>query len=559
MKPEGYALVIPPLKRGGHAAFDPPQTGPGLSALPLGGHGMILGTLFGSDGMRVRSVHPETARRWAQSKGAALIQDYWGSYLAILVGQDGITILRDPSGSFPCFWSMRDAELLLASDVAWARSAGFRSPGIDWTEIRAQLQYRHRRSTRTAVLGLHELLPGTRLHIGPAGQAIDTVWSPYDHARWDTDLGFDTAAQRVRRAVRSSLMAQARQFARPLIALSGGLDSSIVTACVAEANPQAECLTFQGGDADLDEGRYARMVADRFGLRLHAMRLEPGRVDIEHSAAADLPVPTARTFGQADDRQAEALAREIGTDAFFLGNGGDNIFWYFNTATAAVDRLRAQGVHGFFETAADLARMCEVPRREVYRKAAGKIWRGAQRPWGFSTLLLAGEGLVPAPVPEHPWEAAPAGTPLGVRAYVRSLIQLQDHHHYFDRARFAPVRSVLIAQPIFEACLSAPSWLSSRDGRNRAVARAAFADMLPEITLTRQSKGGFDGFVHEMLAQHQQGVRQMLLDGILSRQRLIDRPAVEALLRPSVQIPGELGLRLLRLVAVEAWLRSQPG
>jgi len=44
---------------------------------------------------------------------------------------------------------------------------------------------------------------------------------------------------------------------------------------------------------------------------------------------------------------------------------------------------------------------------------------------------------------------------------------------------------------------------------------------------------------------------------MLAERGLIDLPALGQLLRPGSQMPGELGLRVLRLVAVEAWLRLQ--
>jgi asparagine synthase (glutamine-hydrolysing) len=568
MKPDGYYLRLIAIGIGqtpnGGGQLDPfrvpigsGKMGTGLEILDLGERGLILGTLFDTSGRRVTSVSTETAQQWCTSGGTALLADYWGSYLALLRTDRGLIVLRDPSGAFPCYWMLDHGAVLIASDMAWAQAAGAMFGGIDWTEIRAQLQYRHRRSVRTALMDVAELLPGCALRLGGGDVACETLWTPYAHARWKADLPFEEAADRVRVAVRGTLAAEARRCVRPLIALSGGLDSSIVTACFAEANPATECLTFRGGDADLDESSYAQAVADRYGVKLHCERLDTRLVDLHHSAAADLPYPTARSFAQADDRQTRAVAEQIGADAFAHGNGGDNIFWYFNTATAAIDRLRAQGLGAALETASDLALLCDVPRRRVLALAGRKLLRHRIQPWPQSNLLLAGEARDAAEVPPHPWEDVPSDAPLGVQAYVRAMIQLQDHHGYFDRADFAPVRSVLIAQPIFEACLGIPSWLSVKDGRNRAVARAAFADMLPPVTTRRQFKGGFDGFVHEMLATNIPIARDLLLGGMLAERGFIDLPVIDHLLRPGSQIPGEGGLRVLRLVAVEAWLRLQ--
>lgn len=567
MKPEGYHLTLawPGSVAGAPGAADAPsrpcvgagEFGDRLVRVEIGDGGLVLGTLFDAAGQKVREVQAATVRRWRDTRGAALLRDYWGAYLAILPLEDGLLVLRDPSGGFPCFWHLGRDGVRLFSDLAWADKAGLAYDGLDWVEIRAQLHYRHRRSTRTAFAGIQELLPGCALTITHAEISEKTLWSPYGHAGWRNELRVEEAADRLRATIRSALTAQASQCNKPLISLSGGLDSSIVTACFAEANPASECVAYRGGDADLDERGYAQRVADHHGLPLHRARLDADMVDLHHSAAADLPYPNARSFSQAEDAQARCIAERVGADTFILGNGGDTIFWYFNTATAAVDRFRAQGLLAAFETVGDLARMCEVRRSTILRSALGKLWRHKPNPWPASMLLLGPDARAPAPVPAHPWEIAPPDTPLGIHAYVRALIQLQAHHGYFDRDAFAPVRSVLMAQPIYEACLSIPSWLSSRDGQNRAVARAAFADFLPGETITRQSKGGFDGFVHQMLARHRATARDLLLGGMLAEQRLIDTPAIDALLRGNGAIAPELGLRILRFVAVEAWLRQQ--
>jgi asparagine synthase (glutamine-hydrolysing) len=567
MKPEGYHLCLARAPEALHrpAPADPSHSsdiGPGdfgkdLARVPLGKDGLVLGALFDAAGTRLERVHPAASARWCATDGAALIRDCWGRYLAILRVADGLLVVRDPSGGFPCFWQARGDRVELFSDLAWADRNAVSYAGIDWAEIRAQLQFRHRRSTRTAFAGIAELLPGCALRISATCIRQEVLWSPYTHARWQTDLGFEDATDRLRAAVRTTLTAEAHQCAKPLISLSGGLDSSIVTACVAEANPGTECLSLQGGDADLDEGGYAEAVARHYGAPLHRARLDTQLVDFDHSAAADMPYPNARSFSQAEDIQTRRAAEEIGADALLLGNGGDTIFWYFNTATAAVDRYRAQGLMAALETAGDLARMCEVGKPTILRSALTKLPRHAPQPWPQTLSLLGLDGLAPAAPPEHPWEVAPDYTPLGVHAYVRALIQLQAHHGYFDRAAFAPVRCVLMAQPIYEACLAIPSWLSSRDGRNRAVARAAFAEFLPKETIARQSKGGFDGFVHQMLARNRAKARSILLGGLLDRHGVIDSTSIDALLRDGASIAAEPGLRILRFVAVEAWLRQQ--
>ena len=97
----------------------------------------------------------------------------------------------------------------------------------------------------------------------------------------------------VREAVRRRLVADV-----PLGALlSGGIDSSVVVALMAEASAEpVRTFTVGFADAAYDEREYARAVADRYGTRHEEVVLEP-------DAAATLP------------RLADAFDEPLGDEA----------------------------------------------------------------------------------------------------------------------------------------------------------------------------------------------------------------------------------------------------
>src|SRR3546814_15687375 len=65
----------------------------------------------------------------------------------------------------------------------------------------------------------------------------------------------------------------------------------------------------------------------------------------------------------------------------------------------------------------------------------------------------------------------------------------------YPRSTAAPQITPLLSQPIVELCLSIPTWQWVRGGRDRAVARAAVADLLPALIAQRRTKGGQTGFL----------------------------------------------------------------
>ncbi len=109
-----------------------------------------------------------------------------------------------------------------------------------------------------------------------------------------------------------------------------------------------------------------------------------------------------------------------------------------------------------------------------------------------------------------------------------------------------------MSQPLLEACLRIPSWLWCSGGNNRAIAREAFRDRLPAAVIDRRTKGSFDGFAQRLIHANRPLLREMLLDGTLSRQGFLDRPAVRTVL-DSGALDSEALPQLLALADIEAW------
>jgi asparagine synthase (glutamine-hydrolysing) len=100
-----------------------------------------------------------------------------------------------------------------------------------------------------------------------------------------------------------------------------------------------------------------------------------------------------------------------------------------------------------------------------------------------------------------------------------------------------------------------PTWLWCNGGINRAVARTAFEDILSRPVLARATKGAFDGFGATIIDQNRVMLREMLLDGVLAREGLIDTATVQRSL--AAPLPdGTTIVDVLTLADAEAWARS---
>ncbi len=466
-------------------------------------------------------------------------------------------MLRDPSGGVPCYAAEVDGTHVLTSRPTLLFDAGLLPIEFDWTIVAQALAYRDIKPARTALRGMTELLPGTVLRVSPSRIETECVWSPWQFTSANDEIAdFSAAAAGLRHVLNTTVSTWAGVFRQPLVEISGGLDSAIVAACLAQAGIEPACLNFWPAAGDPDERPYARAIADRLTLSLTEVPLDIANVDLATSHARGLPRASARTFSQAMDGATRSRGAEIGADVYFSGTGGDCVFCHLHSALPVVDRYRRQGLGaGLWRTIENVAHLAPATVWEVTKSAFQQQRASRQR--GLTARrnrFMARETADGLPWPaDNPWLDIPEDVLPGKRRHISSLISIQNHLEGYARLEDGPIISPLLAQPVMELCIRIPTWLWCNTGRNRSVARAAFADALPAEVIARRSKGGFDGFGAELIDRNRSLMRDMLLDGALARQKLIDVAAVrQALERPLPD--GEAIVELLALIDQEAWI-----
>jgi asparagine synthase (glutamine-hydrolysing) len=518
-------------------------------ALPEGA-GLIWGHLFD----RATATRLSAAQDSMMATAENFIARHWGGYVAIRRQAGSVEILRDPSGAVPCYHAAIDGTHIFTSRPELLFDTGLCKADIDWTTVAQTLAFRDLRPARTALRGVSELLPGMAARLTGDRVATHCLWSPWAFtSRADEIDDLPTATSLLRDTVRQCVAAWAGCFTRPIVEISGGLDSAIVAAGLTDARPLA--ITFGPTVGDPDELPYARAIADQLGFDLTVVSFDVADVDLRRSCAHDLPRPCARGFAQALDRPLQAQARSIGADAFFSGGGGDNVLCSLQSALPAADQIRRHGIGpGTIHTMLDIARLAQVTFWQVLAATLRCSLRpGHNHPPAYRNRYLSVAAILDLPWPAgHPWlEADPASLP-GKRKHVWSLTGIHNYLEGHGRLAMAPIVSPLLSQPIVELCLRIPSWLWCANGNNRTVARAAFADTLPAPVIARRTKGAFDGFGAALIDANRPLLRDLLLDGALAREGLIACDQVTLALDHPLS-DGEQIVDLLALADVAAW------
>lgn len=529
---------------------------PACPCLPIGESGCIVGSLFHRHGIPEAVHYLTLADQTSISKsvGQHLLDRFWGGYVAAIATGNSIKIVRDPSGLLSCYYARCDRHWLIASDAELLVNAGL-ATGIDLEEIGCQLFRASVPVSSTALRGVQELMAGFAMRLSSLDARQESCWSPWDHVAARDERSEDMA-MRLAPIVLQCTRAWSSNRANILLSVSGGLDSSILAACLARMGANATCLTMFTEDPIGDERVYARTLCDHLGLPLieRPYRLED--IDITEPLAAHLPRPRDRTQANAYERVHIEVAREIGAHAFMTGDGGDNVLGYSQSAAPVADRYLFEGLGcGVFATLMDVCRQtgCNIP------DAVKQAWRFAHHASSMKAtrkpLLLDRDFVRALDVTElrHPWMDAPVGALPGKAAHVASVLRVQTHLES-ARAYYLPVISAFASQPIIEACLSIPSWEWRAGGRDRAVARRAFSSELPAIIVNRTVKGSPSGFGARLFDYFRASIRDRLLGGRLAAHRIVDTAVIEQIIAGEKPVPHAERVRMLELVNAEAWI-----
>ena len=257
-----------------------------------------------------------------------------------------LTLVRDRLGEKPLHWAQAGRSLLFASEPAPLAATPGVDAGLDREAVAALLRHGQVPAPRTVHAGVHRLPPGTLLRVRADG-GVDgpTVWwSAERTARAGRaaplDVGPDEAVDALdaalRRAVASQTLAEV-----PLGAfLSGGVDSTAVTALlVATSSGPVRTFTVGFDDAAFDESPHADAVARHLGTDHTTFRVtERDVLDL----VPDLPSVVGEPFADASLLPTLLLARltRRHVTVALTGDGGDELLGGY-TRYARAARIEA--------------------------------------------------------------------------------------------------------------------------------------------------------------------------------------------------------------------------
>jgi asparagine synthase (glutamine-hydrolysing) len=236
-------------------------------------------------------------------------------------------LARDRAGEKPLFYRHAEGRFAFASELKALLADPATPREVDPEALEAYLAYGYVPGAGCILRGVHKLLPGHALLYDVEGDELrEWAWwrlpdAPPAGAPADPDLLADELEGLLEDAVRRQLVADV-----PVgVLLSGGLDSSLVTAMAARAGGRVKTFTITfPGHGGFDEAAYARLVARHFGTEHVELEAEPATVELLPRLARQYDEPMADS-SMVPTYLVSRLVREHATVALG-GDGGDELF-----------------------------------------------------------------------------------------------------------------------------------------------------------------------------------------------------------------------------------------
>lgn len=560
-KGEGFAIF--------HAGVRPRQSD---AHILHDGCGVVMGKLFQR---REGGPYPPVAGHVSETEsiaivngfGTALASNYWGRYVAVLHNRRAGTsfVFRDPSGHLPCFTTSCLGVRLVFSDMEDCAGLGLQTYTVNWDYVSAVVAFSTPQIQQTGLNDVEEIRPSECVEIRGESLTRRVLWDPIELARLKRSQTATEAIDLARETIRSCVHAWVSGYDSVCHSLSGGLDSSVVLACLRDApsRPAITCFHHYFPDLQSDERPFARQMAASADIELIEHLVEPAAVRLEElQKVSKAARPWFYLYDLIHSEFEFSLAEDKGAPAIFTGNGGDSVFGEGHAAFAVADFIHR---HGFRPAVASVARdAAAVMRASAWSVLAQGLRAGLTRSrWSYfqvSSLehtFASPELITWAAEHENYWVPtlrAANDLPHGKRSHIAGLSVPMNFYHSIHRKSEPESVHPLLSQPVVEIALAMPVDLLIAGGIDRAIERRAFERELPRGILCREAKGTANQYIKDVLETHIDFTEAFLVDGVLCQRGMLSRQKLLQYFRgprDGIEHNEIIGTR----ISTEAWAR----
>ena len=397
---------------------------------------------------------------------------------------------------------------------------------------------------------------------------MQSYWNPnyLPKLNLDLDEAEEALLTELRQAIKLRLISDV-----PLGALlSGGIDSSLVVALMAEMSPKVETFTIGFEESNFDERKYARIVADRYATKHHEMVVRPEMMSVLPDLVHFLDEPMADPSVLPTYYVSQMARKEV--TVVLNGDGGDESFggyWHYGATLNAqrfsrlpnwfregvlrpistslskdrpffVRLLRLLDQSSFPISSKHEARMTLFPSSPLQNY----LPNGYEIPHYFQEIYAGASGL--------------DNVDAMLRADLLAVLpgQLLVKMDRMSMGHSLEARSPLLDQQVVEFAARLPSKFKIAGSRQKILLRKLARHFIPPALIDRQKKGFAVPLERWLYRDYREPVNEILLDTHSTIYEYLPMEFTKNLLECDVLERPSNSSSLWALLILETWLRE---
>jgi asparagine synthase (glutamine-hydrolysing) len=494
-------------------------------------------------------------------------------------------VARDRYGIKPLLYVHDEDKFLFASEMKSILHYGIEKE-LDYTSLHTYLQLNYIPAPNTIFKNVKKLLPGHFLKIVNCQLSIVNYYSiPYEASQAESNqISYEDGKEKLKNLLEASV--QRRLVADvPLGAfLSGGIDSSVVTALASKHKPDLH--TFSIGFRDekfFDETKYARLVAKHFKTEHTVFSLTNDDLYAHvHSALDYIDEP----FADSSAINVYILSRETRKYATVAlsGDGADELLAGYNKHEAFSRIINKGWRENAVTSLLPLWKVLPKSRnnplankaRQLQRFAEGVNLTSKDRYWKWAGYVGEGEALnLFSETSKRNFEQAayeevkasllksiPSRETLNDILFTDTALVLPNDMltkvDLMSMANGLEVRVPFLDYEVVNFIFSLPSNFKIHSGLRKRILQDSFRDILP-IQLYNRPKKGFEVPLLKWFRREMKSLimGDLLSENFIKEQNIFDYTEIEKLKRKLFSVnPEDVQARIWGLIVFQWWWKK---
>jgi asparagine synthase (glutamine-hydrolysing) len=496
-------------------------------------------------------------------------------------------LATDHMGKKPLFYSHNDGgrKFVFASEIKAILKAGVPAEP-DPVALHDYLTYLYFPYPSTAFKHVRKMAPGSAMEIlvDSDGSLRKREWKYWDAAETagkplhmsEADM-IDRARDLMEESVKLRMVSDV-----PLgLFLSGGLDSSAITAFASKNNPE-QVKTFTIGFENskfYDEQPVAKLVAEKFNTDHHILQADEACTAYMTKVVGHFDEPFGNPTAILEYIITKQMRKHV--TVAISGDGGDELFGgYVRYAGAALARKYRQlpqfltkglvsrlsgfmndatdGRHGF-RRAREFAQSAWQTEEDMYIDWVGYFSAGEKQELYTPDFAVSVAGRDSGDFLRQFFRRGAKLDPLSRLGYVDAASFLCCNClEYADRMSMAnslEVRAPFTDYRLFEFAMQVPQRMKVRNMTTKWITRQAMRDILPQEVLTKKKMGFNPPLPQWINGELRPVIQQFLSPAAIERRGIFRADAVQKLLRDHEENRRDNALKIWALLMIEVWQR----